>query len=495
MGAGGAGAVVADGRWHHLAGCVSGSRWALYVDGLLASEATVAAGPVRTTAPLLLGADWAAGAPALAFDGELDEVRLWNVARGTDELRAALCHGLPDFSAARPANRLPALVAYYADLTTHNGGSIAGPAVLINFNNGARRISAAPLGTASVGQYAPARPGGLRLEWGGGPAADSVRVSGFAPGTKGAHLYRLGGGYGVFTIGQPLLVVPLPGSAFVVRYRPGGMPACYDLLRRTMPPSPAVNTGARLTPDGRALHLPVQHYRSDFFLSAAVPFFAYVEGDAALCPGAVATLHALTTARARYRWSTGDTTETIRVRETGHFSVVCRSLTGCPPQQASWEVRPAEVLMPFSFGADTTICTGTSLTLAGPTGNFLRYEWQDALLERRRPVTEAGTYTLSVESDCGQQHTASIRVAVQDCFRVPTIITPNGDGRNDRFVVQENTPATWELQVHNRWGSLVFSTLNYQHDWGPTAAPGLYYVLLRRPADGYTYKGWLEVLR
>ena len=49
--------------------------------------------------------------------------------------------------------------------------------------------------------------------------------------------------------------------------------------------------------------------------------------------------------------------------------------------------------------------------------------------------------------------------------------------------------------MFNRWGRSVFQTANYHNDWGADAAPGLYYVLLRRPATGYQYKGWVEVLR
>ena len=132
--------------------------------------------------------------------------------------------------------------------------------------------------------------------------------------------------------------------------------------------------------------------------------------------------------------------------------------------------------------------------MAGPAGAGLRYDWDDGLTQRTRTVGQPGIYALTVRGDCGPSQQARRRVAVRDCFIVPTVITPNGDGRNDRFMIQEATPSRWQLTLTNRWGVPVLATDRYRHDWGTGAAPGIYQVLLRRPADGYTYRGWLEVL-
>jgi len=49
---------------------------------------------------------------------------------------------------------------------------------------------------------------------------------------------------------------------------------------------------------------------------------------------------------------------------------------------------------------------------------------------------------------------------------VPQVITPNGDGKNDFFVIKDiekNGPA--ELVVFNRLGNKIYSNSNYQNDW------------------------------
>ena len=77
------------------------------------------------------------------------------------------------------------------------------------------------------------------------------------------------------------------------------------------------------------------------------------------------------------------------------------------------------------------------------------------------------------------------------------IITPNGDNRNDRLVIDNvalypgNT-----LTIFNRWGREVYSATNYQNTWGdaPDVAPGKYYYLFKL-ADGSSTKGWVEVVK
>jgi hypothetical protein len=58
---------------------------------------------------------------------------------------------------------------------------------------------------------------------------------------------------------------------------------------------------------------------------------------------------------------------------------------------------------------------------------------------------------------------------------IPNIITPNGDGINDRFelILQPNYKV--EMKVYSRWGSLVYRNDDYQNDfYGTGLADGVY---------------------
>jgi gliding motility-associated-like protein len=77
---------------------------------------------------------------------------------------------------------------------------------------------------------------------------------------------------------------------------------------------------------------------------------------------------------------------------------------------------------------------------------------------------------------------------------VPNVLTPNGDGLNDKFKIQGLVDKSWSLSIYGRWGKQVYDTSSYQQDWDPAGLPaGVYYYLLRHP-DGAAYKGWIELV-
>ena len=228
--------------------------------------------------------------------------------------------------------------------------------------------------------------------------------------------------------------------------------------------------------------------------AAAVPALA-IAGDSTVCPGSGTTLTAEAGGATTYRWNTGATTAALSITQPGTYTVLVTYGPGCTiSARRTVRLNAAAAPPVFSLGADTTLCEGDRLLLQGPPGPALRYLWSDNSTGRQLAVQAAGRYTLRVLTACGEQ-SASRTVAVRSCLVVPNILTANADSKNDLFAVQGLTGEGWELEVYSRWGRAVFRASNYRNDWGRDAAPGLYYVVLRRPATGYRYKGWLEVLR
>lgn len=88
--------------------------------------------------------------------------------------------------------------------------------------------------------------------------------------------------------------------------------------------------------------------------------------------------------------------------------------------------------------------------------------------------------------------TATVKIRVFPFLRIPDIITPNGDGVNDAFMVEgiHRFPSN-ELTVFNRWGREVYRTENYANDWegtwnGQVLPDGTYFYLLTNKATGET---------
>jgi len=51
-----------------------------------------------------------------------------------------------------------------------------------------------------------------------------------------------------------------------------------------------------------------------------------------------------------------------------------------------------------------------------------------------------------------------------DCLFIPSVFTPNGDGLNDLFQIQDLDPNVYSesiLYIYNKWGGIVYMDMNY----------------------------------
>ncbi|KON26411.1 hypothetical protein AC481_07255 [miscellaneous Crenarchaeota group archaeon SMTZ-80] len=94
----------------------------------------------------------------------------------------------------------------------------------------------------------------------------------------------------------------------------------------------------------------------------------------------------------------------------------------------------------------------------------------------------------------------SISINVNDLF-VPQVITPNGDLKNDFFVIEDiekNGPA--ELIIFDRWGNEVFTSFNYLNDWdgrrnNKTELSNDTYFYVLKLANGKITRGFVVIKR
>lgn len=95
-----------------------------------------------------------------------------------------------------------------------------------------------------------------------------------------------------------------------------------------------------------------------------------------------------------------------------------------------------------------------------------------------------GKYTvcLLIESSDGCLDSICKEVLIiVDEIKIPNVITPNGDGFNDVFQI-ENAEKLKQatLIIFNRWGKKVYEVDHYQNDWdGENFSDGVYYYVLK----------------
>jgi gliding motility-associated-like protein/uncharacterized repeat protein (TIGR01451 family) len=85
-------------------------------------------------------------------------------------------------------------------------------------------------------------------------------------------------------------------------------------------------------------------------------------------------------------------------------------------------------------------------------------------------------------------------------FFIPTVITPNGDGLNDRFEIKGlGKFETNDIVIFNRNGDHVFERKNYENDWSAEGlVAGTYFFVMKstdRQGKLHEFQGWIQVIK
>jgi len=171
------------------------------------------------------------------------------------------------------------------------------------------------------------------------------------------------------------------------------------------------------------------------------------------------------------------------------------SVTATAGQCVVTDTLQLTIEQPVALPRDTVLCAGEQLILA-PQPRKRQYQWSDGSSDSTLTVSQAGQYWIRVPSRyCEISDT--INVQTLECpGMVPNVITPNGDGKNDAFVVPNITFLNWRLDIYNRWGKRVYQAEPYRNDWMGEGLPvGLYYYLLSNQELKRSIKGWIQIIR
>lgn len=152
-----------------------------------------------------------------------------------------------------------------------------------------------------------------------------------------------------------------------------------------------------------------------------------------------------------------------------------------------------KVINKVKLGPDLRFCAEQELKLSSPSGDTLL--WQDGTITNEYTVSATGQYVASsLSPQCPSSDTVSVE-KLSCPGMIPNVITPNGDGKNDFFVIENIDLLSWELTIYNRWGKQVYENVRYDNSWkGSGLSAGSYYYLLRNHTLNQSYKGWVTIL-
>lgn len=191
--------------------------------------------------------------------------------------------------------------------------------------------------------------------------------------------------------------------------------------------------------------------------------------DTTLCQGDSIRLSAPPGLK-RYRWQSGDTTSSIRVKSKGTYGV--RAWDFCGNEKSDTVIVNISNQQ-FAVGKDAVICLSDTLSLPIDP-RFKNYVWLPSYTDFFNQnfylsPTQSTVYSVQAEDEFGCEWTSQFSINVQKCNNkiwFPTAFSPNRDGKNDRFKPSfEGRLEFYQLSVYNRWGEKVFGTTEQTNAW------------------------------
>lgn len=224
------------------------------------------------------------------------------------------------------------------------------------------------------------------------------------------------------------------------------------------------------------------------------PAILQVNGATEFCDGDSVTLSINTPGATNYLWSTGEMGNQITVTQPGTYSVQVAQYCGTAVSQSVnvnvWQVPEAG----FTLDPQKQIVNFPVEFTDTSSGPIAIWDWDfgdgngSGQQHPTHNYTALGTYPvqLIIESPEGCRDTAywenAVEIILKQTIYFPTAFTPNDDGLNDLFGAIGINIIEFDLEIYNRWGSLVFKS-NSINDWWDGTFHGE-----AAPEDVYTYK-------
>lgn len=242
-------------------------------------------------------------------------------------------------------------------------------------------------------------------------------------------------------------------------------------------------------------------------VKVSVPSVVYLGNDITICAGKTAVLDA-GPGFAAYSWNNGATGRLQTVDHPGRYKVSASDANGCATSDSvNVAVAPSPTV---NLGRDTSLCEGEELRIeAGPNTDTLQYLWSDGTTYYYKIASATDFPRVSVKVTNLSGCTATDSIAILPCDirkyfdHVQNTITPNGDGKNDTWVISLlDLYPNAQVQVYDRWGRIVFHSNHGlpKGGWDGTSngrplPMDSYYYIIDLKVNGATFTGTITIVR
>jgi gliding motility-associated-like protein len=261
---------------------------------------------------------------------------------------------------------------------------------------------------------------------------------------------------------------------------------------------------------------------ADLTITVIQPVTVSVTGDPEICQGESVDLKAV--GAAVYKWindisGLNDRNIANPVATPGAtttYTVTGSDANSCFTDKAdiTIQVRP---LPTVNAGQDVQQWAGEPVQLqATGSSDVINWKWTPAdylsCIDCASPVctplkTNAYAVTVKTQYGCAASDTVVVKLLCdENKVRIPNGFTPNGDGRNDEFIIK-GIGMVKHLVIFNRWGQKVFERSNFVagdrslcwngsfNGYAAEAGTYVYFVELECPEGSFSKKGTMTLVR
>lgn len=176
-----------------------------------------------------------------------------------------------------------------------------------------------------------------------------------------------------------------------------------------------------------------------------------------------------------YQWNNGVTTSTNSGLPPGACNVTITDSLGCFQAFAGLVANTGDFTV--DAGENATITSGTSIELQGNGPPNGVYTWSpveflscSTCVSTVASPEETTVFVLTVNNNGCIARDSVLIVVEEKCgdIFVPSGFTPNNDGINDALYARGNCIVELDFKVYDRWGELVFQTVDQNVGWDGT---------------------------
>lgn len=204
-------------------------------------------------------------------------------------------------------------------------------------------------------------------------------------------------------------------------------------------------------------------------------------------------------------WSNGSIDEDLINVPSKDYTVIISDRNGCKVKGATTITQPDSISLNSDITSTTCIDNkdgSIAIFVRGGVGDY-SYLWSNEEITQNIYNLAGGEYYLEVQDQngCVRVDTFFINTSTIDCIDPPNAFTPDGDGYNDTWIlenIQNYEGAT--IQIFNKWGTVIFESDHNYEPWDGTYQGNIlpsatYYYVIDLNRESAPYTGPLTIVK